>query len=49
MVGSTIPGNRLPVQAAQLMIIKGSGHYPNFDSTTVLPVAVPLLRNTIGG
>jgi acetyl esterase/lipase len=31
-------------RAAQLMIVKGSGHYPDFDATTVLPVAVQLLR-----
>jgi uncharacterized protein len=36
-------------RAAQLMIIKGAGHDGDFDSTTVLPVAVQLLRNTIGG
>ena len=34
--------------AAQLMIVKGSSHYPNFDSTTVLPVAIQLLHSTIG-
>jgi len=34
--------------AARLIIVKGSGHYPNFDSSSVRPVAIELLHDTIG-